>query len=247
MARVEEMYKRAHMETVRKQGFYEKIIKRALDLILSSTALIVLSPLLVILTVTGCVKMKGNPFFTQLRPGYNEQIFALIKFRTMTNAKDRSGRLLPDEKRLTSYGKFLRASSLDELPELINIIKGDMSIIGPRPQLVRDMVFMSGAQRMRHSARPGLSGLAQVKGRNAITWDEKLDWDLKYIAKISFAGDLAILLDTISAVLSKEPQGTDLYPDYGDELLRDGKISKEYYDRKMAEAERLMKAARKGQ
>lgn len=229
-----------HTGQMEKHGIYEQYIKRCLDLILSVIALVILSPVLVILTGIGAVKMKGNPFFTQPRPGYNEKVFSLIKFRSMTNAKDSNGVLLPDEDRLTGYGKFLRASSLDELPELINIITGDMSIVGPRPQLVRDMVFMSDEQRRRHSVRPGLTGLAQVMGRNAITWDEKLAWDLKYIDKISFAGDLKIVLQTVSAVFAPGSEGTDLYPDYGDELLASGAITKEYYDRKIEEAGQIL-------
>ena len=169
---------------------YAKFFKRAIDIVLSFIALTVLSPVLLILIIVGAIAMKGNPFFTQLRPGKisrktgKEKIFRLIKFRTMSNAKDKDGNILPDEKRLNKYGKILRSTSLDELPELINIFIGNMSIIGPRPQLVRDMVFMSEEQRMRHTVRPGLSGLAQVNGRNNITWEEKFEWDAKYIEKI---------------------------------------------------------------
>ena len=147
-----------------KQNFYAKYVKRILDIILSGMALIVLSPVFIILIIAGAVMMKGNPFFTQLRPGKDEKIFKLVKFCSMTNAKDKDGNLLPDEKRLTKYGKILRATSLDELPELWNILKGDMSIVGPRPQLVRDMVFMTLEQRKRHTVRQGLTGLAQVNG-----------------------------------------------------------------------------------
>lgn len=150
---------------------YAKFWKRVLDFALSLLALTVLAPVLLVLTVLGAVIMKGNPFFTQIRPGKDEKLFRLIKFRSMTCAKDSSGRLLPDEKRLAAYGRFLRASSLDELPELLNILKGDMSIVGPRPQLVRDMVFMTPEQRKRHTVRQGLTGLAQVSGRNGITWE----------------------------------------------------------------------------
>ena len=150
--------------------------------------------------------MKGNPFFTQLRPGKidkktgSEKIFRLIKFRTMTCEKDKNGNLLPDDKRLTKYGKFLRSTSLDELPELINILKGDMAVIGPRPQLVRDMVFMTERQRMRHRVRPGLSGLAQISGRNAINWENKLEYDVEYIQKITFLGDWKIIFFTIKNI-----------------------------------------------
>ncbi|MBR7165223.1 MAG: sugar transferase, partial [Clostridia bacterium] len=162
---------------------YRAFFKRFFDFFLSLFALIVLSPILLILIALGAVTMKGNPFFVQPRPGKKgkdgkERIFNLIKLRTMSNAKDKEGNLLPDEVRLNGYGKFLRSTSLDELPELINILVGDMSIIGPRPQLVRDMVFMTQEQRRRHDVRPGLSGLAQVNGRNNITWEQKFEYDL---------------------------------------------------------------------
>lgn len=221
-------------------GIYAKYIKRAMDFFLSFCAITVLSPLLIILTVVGVIAMKGNPFFTQLRPGKNEKIFRLIKFRTMSCQTDKDGNLLPDEKRLTKYGKFLRSTSLDELPELINILKGDMAVIGPRPQLVRDMVFMTDEQRMRHTAKPGLSGLAQVKGRNAITWEEKLNWDLKYIENVSFWNDIKIVLLTIKTAFIKAEGITDgenaTALDYGDALLKEDKVSREKYDALLAEA-----------
>jgi len=204
-----------------------------MDFTLSLLALIVLSPLLLLLTIVGTVCMGGNPFFTQLRPGKDEKIFKLIKFRSMNNKKDEDGNLLPDEQRLTKYGKFIRATSMDELPELINIIKGDMSIVGPRPQLVRDMVFMSEEQRRRHDVRPGLSGLAQVSGRNAIDWEGKLSIDLEYVKNISFIGDCKIIIHTIIKVLKREDisdgeNATAL--DYGDMLLQEGGITLERYN-----------------
>ncbi len=171
-------------------GIYAKYIKRAMDFFLSFCAIVVLSPILIILTVIGAIAMKGNPFFTQLRPGKidkktgSERIFRLIKFRTMTCEKDKNGNLLPDDKRLTKYGKFLRSTSLDELPELINILKGDMAIVGPRPLLVKYLPLYSERQRHRHDVRPGLTGLAQVHGRNAIDWEEKFELDLDYIKNI---------------------------------------------------------------
>lgn len=158
---------------------YEKFLKRVMDFVLSLMALLILSPIFIVLVVAGAIVMKGNPFFVQPRPGKNERIFNLIKFRSMTCEKDENGKLLPDEKRLTPYGRFLRSSSLDELPEFINILKGEMSFVGPRPQLVRDMVFMTPAQRRRHSVMPGLTGLAQVNGRNAISWEHKFQYDLE--------------------------------------------------------------------
>lgn len=187
-----------------KQGIYAGYIKRILDLALSFTALIILSPILLILVIVGAVKMKGNPFFTQLRPGKDEKIFRLIKFRTMTNEKDENGNLLPDEKRLIPYGKMLRSTSLDELPELINILKGDMSIVGPRPLLVQYLPLYNTKQKKRHEVRPGFTGYAQVNGRNSITWEEKFEKDVYYVDHISFLGDLKIMLQTVLTVLKRE-------------------------------------------
>ena len=229
--------------TVHKAGFYEKYIKRILDFVLSLTALIVLSPILLILVIIGAVKMKGNPFFTQLRPGKDEKIFRLIKFKTMTNEKDADGDLLPDEKRLTKYGRFLRSTSLDELPELINILKGEMSIVGPRPQLVRDMVFMKSEQRKRHSVRQGLTGLAQISGRNNLSWIDKFNYDLEYINNITLTGDIKIILRTIKNVLKRSDvvrEGTSSDLDFGDWLMIEGKIDKKTYDEKQAEANILL-------
>lgn len=222
---------------------YKPFFKRFYDIVLSGLALIILSPILLILIILGAIKMKGNPFFTQLRPGKNEKIFKLIKFRTMTCEKDENGNLLPDEKRLTKYGRILRSTSLDELPELINIFIGDMSIVGPRPQLIRDLVFMNKTQRDRHSVRPGLTGLAQVNGRNNITWEEKFVYDLQYLEKISFFKDLALIFKTVLKVLKRsdvEREGTVSDIDYGDWLLIEGKVTREEYDQKQAEAKTLV-------
>lgn len=183
---------------------YAKYLKRVLDFLLSLAALAVLWPVLLALTVLGAVKMKGNPFFTQQRPGKDEKIFKLIKFRTMTCEKDENGKLLPDEKRLTKYGKFLRSTSLDELPELLNILVGDMSIVGPRPLLVAYLPRYNAHQKRRHEVRPGLTGLAQVHGRNAISWEAKFDMDVTYVDSITFGGDVKIILDTVMAVLKRE-------------------------------------------
>jgi len=225
-------------------GIYAKYIKRAMDFFLSFCAITVLSPLLIILTVVGVIAMKGNPFFTQLRPGKNEKIFRLIKFRTMSCQTDKDGNLLPDEKRLTKYGKFLRSTSLDELPELINILKGDMAVIGPRPQLVRDMVFMTEMQRMRHKVRPGLSGLAQISGRNAINWENKLEYDIEYIQNITFLGDWKIIFFTIKKVFERadiSADGMETAEDLGDYLLEKGIVDKESYDEKQADALELLR------
>ena len=183
---------------------YAKYWKRALDFTLSFMALAALSPVLVVLTVVGAVKMKGNPFFTQPRPGKDEKIFRLIKFRSMTCEKDAQGNLLPDEVRLTKYGKFLRSTSLDELPELINILMGQMSIVGPRPLLVKYLPLYNEEQKHRHDVRPGLTGLAQVRGRNAITWEEKFRYDVEYVRNVTFFGDVKIVLDTVKAVLKRD-------------------------------------------
>lgn len=182
---------------------YANYIKRFLDFFLSLCALLVLSPVLIVLIVLTAVKMKGNPFFTQLRPGKNEKIFRLIKFRTMTCETDEKGELLPDAVRLTKYGKFLRSTSLDELPELLNILKGDMSIVGPRPLLVEYLPYYTEAEKHRHDVRPGLTGLAQVNGRNFVSWDNRLAWDCKYVADISFMNDVKIILATIETVLKR--------------------------------------------
>lgn len=183
---------------------YAKFIKRPMDFFLSLCALIALSPVLLILIILGAINMKGNPFFTQLRPGKNEKIFRLIKFRTMTNGKDKAGNLLPDENRLTKYGRFLRSTSLDELPELINILKGDMSIVGPRPLLVQYLPLYNERQKLRHTVRPGLTGFAQINGRNAITWEQKFEEDVTYIENISFLGDMKIIFKTVVSVLKRE-------------------------------------------
>ena len=223
---------------------YANCLKRVLDFTLALMALIVLSPVLLILTVLGAIKMKGNPFFTQLRPGTNEKIFKLIKFRTMTCEKDAEGNLLPDEQRLTGYGKLLRSTSLDELPELLNILVGDMAIVGPRPQLVRDMVFMTPEQRRRHSVRPGLTGLAQVSGRNNITWEKKFEYDLCYIdSGITFLGDLKIILRTVGKVFKREDtvrEGTVSDMDFGDWLLQKGELTPQAYEAGQKEAKELL-------
>lgn len=226
---------------------YARFWKRALDFLLSALALTVLSPVLLVLTVVGAVTMKGNPFFTQVRPGKDETLFKLVKFRSMTCETDSQGNLLPDAKRLTKYGKFLRASSLDELPELWNILKGDMSIVGPRPQLVRDMVFMTPEQRRRHCVRQGLTGLAQVSGRNSMTWEQKMQYDLQYIENITLWGDVKIILKTVQKVFVRDgisAEGMDTAEDFGDCLLRTGRVTREEYRNKQEEALELLSQVR---
>lgn len=223
---------------------YAKCFKRLIDFLLSLIALTVLSPILLILAIVGAIVMRGNPFFTQLRPGKDEKIFRLIKFRTMTNAKDKDGKLLPDERRLTAYGKLLRSTSLDELPELFNILVGDMAVVGPRPQLVRDMVFMTAEQRTRHSVRPGLTGLAQCNGRNNMTWEKKFEYDLQYIEKITLWGDIKILFQTVIKVFARDgitEEGMATAADLGDYLLSEGRVTEEEYNEKQIEAKELMK------
>ena len=184
-------------------GSYEKYFKRLLDIVCSLAAIIVFSWLYIILIILGAIFMRGNPFFTQERPGKDEKIFKLIKFRSMDNRKDKNGNLLPDEVRLNKYGQFLRKTSLDELPEAFNILKGDMSIIGPRPLLVSYLPWYTEEEKQRHDVRPGLSGLAQVNGRNSVIWEEKFSWDLKYVDRITFLGDVKIILDTVKKAFIK--------------------------------------------
>lgn len=234
----------------RKQGIYEKYVKRIIDIMCSLITIIVFSWLYLIIAILVRVKLGSPVLFKQQRPGMvdsktgREKIFNMYKFRTMTDEKDTDGNLLPDEVRLTKFGAWLRSTSLDELPEAFNILKGDMSIIGPRPQLVRDMVFMTDEQRMRHTAKPGLSGLAQVNGRNAISWEDKLNWDLKYIQKVSFVNDAKIIFQTVGKAFIKHEGITEedmaTAQDFGDYLLEMGKVSKEEYDSRQIEAKGLL-------
>lgn len=228
---------------------YAKFFKRFFDFILSLIAIIVLSPVFLILIIVGAIAMRGNPFFVQPRPGKKgkdgqERIFKLVKFRTMDNRKDKEGNLLPDDVRLNKYGRILRSTSLDELPELINILVGDMSIVGPRPQLVRDMTFMSIEQRRRHDVRPGLTGYAQVNGRNNITWEQKFEYDLEYIDNgITLVNDIKIIFQTVGKVLKRSDtvrEGTESDMDFGDWLLLEGKVGREEYEKKQIEAKRLL-------
>lgn len=237
----------------RKQGIYEKYIKRLIDIVCSLVALLVFWWLYLIVALLVKVKLGSPVLFTQPRPGIvdcktgKETVFKMYKFRTMTDERDENGNLLPDEVRLTKFGKWLRSTSLDELPEVFNILKGDMSIIGPRPQLVRDMVFMTPEQRMRHTAKPGLSGLAQVNGRNAIKWEEKLEWDLKYIKKVSFIEDLRIILMTVQKAFIKQEGITEedaaTATDFGDYLLANGKVSQSEYESRQREARDILAKA----
>lgn len=183
---------------------YRNFFKRIFDFLLSLTAFLLLFPVLLLLVAAGTVKMGGNPFFVQERPGKDGKIFKLVKFKSMNNKKDENGNLLPDEARLTSYGKFIRNTSLDELPELINILKGDMAIVGPRPLLVRYLTRYNKTQARRHEVRPGLTGLAQVNGRNAISWEEKFNYDVEYVDNVSFLLDFKIICKTVLKIIKKD-------------------------------------------
>lgn len=231
-----------------KKGIYEKYIKRPQDFLCSLLAIIILSPVMLIVAILVRIKLGSPIIFKQQRPGKDEKIFTLYKFRTMTDEKDEKGNLLPDSQRLTKFGKFLRSTSLDELPELINILKGDMSIVGPRPQLIRDMLFMTDEQRKRHTVRQGLTGLAQVNGRNNITWEEKINYDLEYIKNITFIGDAKIIFKTAIKVFKKDDintKGMDTAEDLGDYLLRTNKITEENYSRKQINAMEILNGNRK--
>lgn len=230
-----------------KPGVYARYIKRILDVLLSGCALVALSPVLLIVAALVRTKLGSPVIFCQPRPGKDEKIFKMYKFRSMTDARGENGELLPDEIRLTKFGRALRSTSLDELPEFWNIFKGDMSIVGPRPQLVRDMVFMTPEQRLRHTVMPGLTGLAQVSGRNAISWEDKLATDLRYIRRITFLGDVKIVLLTVKKVFCREDisaDGMDTAEDLGDYLLRTAQVSQETYQELQAEGKELLTGVR---
>lgn len=226
-----------------KDGFYCRYVKRMLDIVCALSALTVFGWLYAIIAILVRFKIGKPIIFKQMRPGLNEKIFTLYKFRTMTDAKDEYGRLLSDGDRLTKFGQFLRNTSLDELPETWNILKGEMSIVGPRPQLVKDMVFMTPEQRMRHCVRPGLSGWAQVNGRNSIEWDDKLRYDLEYIGEISLKMDLKIILLTIVKSLKRESisyNGMATAEDFGDYLLNSGRIQSDEFNTKQEESKKIL-------
>ena len=231
----------------RNVSLYEKYFKRPFDVLCAVLGCIILLPVMLIIALLIRIKLGSPVIFKQRRPGLNEKIFTIYKFRTMTDEKDEKGELLPDDIRLTKFGDLLRRTSLDELPEIFNILNGTMSLIGPRPQLVRDMIFMTPEQRKRHCVRPGLSGLAQTRGRNALNWEDKLLIDLEYINNISFEGDLKIIFDTVNQILfrkkglrEKNVDEIGIVDDYGDYLLKSGQITKENYDKKQEEARRLL-------
>ena len=227
---------------------YKKHLKRLIDVVLSCIALIMLLPLMAIIALLVRIKLGSPVIFKQIRPGKKgmdgkEKLFSLYKFRSMTDEKDSNKEFLSDEKRLIRFGQKLRLTSLDELPELINIIKGDMSLVGPRPLLVRDIMFMTDVQRQRHNIRPGLSGWAQVNGRNCIKWESKLSYDLEYLDRMSFWFDTKIILITIIKVIKTESiisEGKATAEDLGDYLLRMGKVGKNQYDIRQEDAKKLL-------
>ena len=222
---------------------YQKFFKRLLDIIISLIGIICFSPILLIVYILVLIFMGYPAIFKQPRPGKNEKIFNLYKFRTMTNKKDKNGKLLPDDKRLPKFGKILRKTSLDELPELFNILLNKMSFIGPRPMLVRDMVFFDKETLRRQSVMPGLTGWAQVNGRNSINWDDRFKHDLYYVEHLSLKMDLKVILLTIKTVLKREgigEDGGDLSIDYGDYLLKHKRVSKKEYDKKQIEAKKIL-------
>jgi undecaprenyl phosphate N,N'-diacetylbacillosamine 1-phosphate transferase len=217
---------------MRSKGLYERVFKRLFDVTIALIAIIILMPLLLVIGIIVRIKLGSPVIFKQQRPGLNEKIFTLYKFRTMIDKKNKEGKQLPDSQRLTKFGKFLRSTSLDELPELINILFGDMSFVGPRPQLIDDMFFMTNNERKRHFIRPGLTGLAQISGRNNITWQEKFKFDLEYIENVKFGYDLNILLKTLLKVYKREgvTDGENVTAsNLGDDLLKRGLITKNYY------------------
>lgn len=226
---------------------YKRFFKRPIDIFCALLAIIVFSWLYIIVAILVRIKLGSPVLFKQERPGKDGKIFKLYKFRTMTDARDENGELLPDDVRLTKFGRLLRKTSLDELPEAFNILKGDMSVIGPRPQLVRDMVFFTDEQMKRQSVRPGLSGLAQISGRNGITWEEKINFDLEYIKEITFWGDCKIVFKTVWQAFVKQDgisqEGMDTAEDLGDYLLNSGKIDCETYDAKQKEARELLETS----
>ena len=231
----------------KKRGLYEKFFKRFFDLILSFLAVIILSPVFLLTYIMSLIFLGGNPIFKQYRPGKNGKIFALYKFRSMTNKKDKDGNLLPDKDRITWWGKVLRKTSIDELPQLFNILKGDMSIVGPRPRMVEECVFLTEDQQDRFKVRPGITGWAQVNGRNAITLDKVVQFDKKYVENISFGFDVKILFKTVGYVFKRKDinkAGTVSNEFHGDYLLRTEQISQDYYNERIKIAKQMIKNAK---
>lgn len=221
---------------------YKSFFKRFFDIVLSGTGILFLLPFFIILIPLISIGMKGNPFFVQQRPGKDGKIFKMIKFRTMTTKRDLDGNLLPDKKRLTPFGKFLRNTSIDELPQLFNVLKGDMSFVGPRPQLIKDFIFFDERISKRQEALPGITGFAQVNGRNNVSWEEKFQNDLYYVENFSLKLDILILIKTVFKVFKRadiNTKGFETAEDYGDYLLRTKQITKDFYTCKFLERYKL--------
>lgn len=236
------------MKEKKKFSFYSSFFKRFLDIFLSLLAIIILSPVFLIVWICSKISIGGKAIFTQYRPGKNGKIFKLYKFRSMTNKTDENGDLLPDAERITRFGKIIRKLSLDELPQLFNILKGDMSIVGPRPRLVRECVFLDETQQDRFKVRPGITGWAQVNGRNNITFDKVVQFDKEYVEKISLWFDIKILFKTVGYVLGRKginKEGTVSNEFHGDYLLRTGQITEEYYKEKIATAKQMVAEVKK--
>ena len=231
------------------RGFYNRFVKRLLDFFISLIAILELSPVILVVYLMSLIILRGNPIFKQYRPGKNQKVFPLYKFRSMTNKKDKDGNLLPDKDRMTGWGKFLRKSNLDELPQLFNILLGHMSIVGPRPRMVEEVVFLDETQQDRFLVRPGITGWAQVNGRNSITFDTVVKFDKEYVENVTLWMDIKIFFKTIGYVFSRKgvnKEGTVSNEFHGDYLLRTGQINQEYYNEKMAEAkEKIAKAKNK--
>ena len=230
-----------------RKTFYTCFFKRFLDFTLSLIAIIILLPIMLIVYLMSLIFLRGNPIFKQYRPGKNNKIFAMYKFRSMTNKTDSNGNLLPDKDRITTYGKILRKTSLDELPQLFNILKGDMSIVGPRPRMVEECVFLNDSQKSRFMVRPGITGWAQVNGRNNITFDKVVQFDKEYVEKQSFWFDVKILFKTVAYVLKRKginKEGTVSNEFHGDYLLRTGEITEEYYNKRITEARQMIALAK---
>lgn len=232
----------------KRRGIYDKFFKRFFDFILSFLAIVILSPFFILTYILSIIFLGGNPIFKQYRPGKNGKIFALYKFRSMTSKKDKDGNLLPDKDRITWWGKILRKTSLDELPQLFNILKGDMSIVGPRPRMVEECVFLDETQQDRFKVRPGITGWAQVNGRNTITFDKVVQFDKEYVEKISFWFDIKILFKTVGYVFSRKginKEGTVSNEFHGDYLLRTQQIDQDYYDEKIKLARHMIDEAKR--
>ncbi len=231
----------------RKKGIYERFFKRVIDFTLSFIAIILLSPIFIIVYVLSLIFLHSNPIFKQYRPGKDGKFFVLYKFKSMTDKKDENGNYLPDKDRITLWGKLIRKTSLDELPQLFNILRGDMAIIGPRPRIIEECIFLDSEHQDRFKVRPGITGWAQVNGRNSIRFDKVVEFDKEYVDNLSFAFDLKIFFKTIGYVFKRKDitqEGTVSNEFHGDYLLRTGQITQEYYDQKIAQARQMVNEVR---